>query len=428
MISPVSFYGINTSNAKQSQRKINSVNDSVTLNTRYVNADTELLAQHDKRPLKSISGIKPENLALVHMTNYFPEGGQITSVKNATQDENNVSQYRSTVHFALNHVVYEHKAGNGWHNMNYGLILPFDKTMENLRFVMDNVNEVHEHELPDGTVIVKHNPDIPKGKLKITNLSETKEDFRGTKNILLVETSDSMQNAVSDMIEKAGYSRIDKISNKAMGISDEYAQYISNPQKLQQLYEDDPDKYIELTSELDYDKYTDFQEKSLKSWIGFCKKYNLTPCQHTYSPWGRSEHLIECIKLAGLNNNSWHINLNSNANPLNLFGDYDEEETNESIDYQKEFIKVIDEIKAQMPEGKSFSYDIDKLRQIIISSKTPSEALERIQNELHLTYMAAISEDAEIPNDSEIFMTIDTLLGISEPQKEMIENLYQLYK
>ncbi len=422
----------------------------------FINEDNSLFEGVQKKPIEKIEDIAPNNLVLVHMTDYFPENAQILSAKNALKDNNGASPNRSTVHFALNHVVNEHIAGYDWHSMKYGIILPYDAAIKNLNkknilggkindfFVRGNV------QLPDNSIIVKHNPDIEKGKLKITDASKTLKDFKNTKGIKIVETSNpDMQKAVSTVIEKTGYSRLDSLMNKERGYSEEAADLMTSDKKQKKLKLENPQKFYEITGNIDWSKVSEYEKHVNECWNNFCRENNLTDCWHTYSPWGRSESLIECINVAGLGTDSWISEPLYDKENENFFDEdgmpkfpkideenLSEEEKNEilskflssimysdvkeEINYKTEFLKVIDEIKQQTPKDKPLSYDIDKMKKIIEKSEKPSIALKQIESELGLKLMPNEKMKKEIPNAKEKYAVIDTLLCLSEIQKNSI--------
>lgn len=415
---------------------------------KYYNDNRALFKWAERKPIKDFQDISPDNLVLVHMSDYFPEGGKISSVKNATRDENGVSKYRSTVHFALNHVVHEHKYGNRWHSMKYGIILPFKKTLENVDkqdILGGKYNDFFlrgDIELPDGSYIVKYNPDIQDGKIKVSNISQTSEGFDDTKCIRLVETSNpDLSQTVNNVIKKAGYTNFDELIRKGMGIPEEYENLALDEMAQYELLQNNPEKYAEFISAYNSAKKTGlikFGLRAKKCWKDFCKKYHFSDCMHTYSPWGRSEMLIESIKTIKKYSDDWvHVlkpNEEKDSDTANLFvisssfysrfltknptdAQQEESEKTYTIDYQKELIKVIDEIKKQVPPDKPLSYDINKMREIIETSNKPSVALERIEKELKLKVLSDLPEDDEIASPIEIFKILDELMCFSDLHK-----------
>ena len=103
---------------------------------------------------------------MVHRTKYFPEGGKILSTSAATRNAEGVAEYRPTIHFSLNKSVTEHWAGNEWNTMDYSIVLPFKETVESMPKskviggIQDDFFFMNSVELPKGSIILKHNPNI----------------------------------------------------------------------------------------------------------------------------------------------------------------------------------------------------------------------------------------------------------------------------
>ena len=72
--------------------------------------------------------------------------------------------------------------------------------------------------------------------------------------------------------------------------------------------QNNPEKYAEFISAYNSAKKTGlikFGLRAKKCWKDFCKKYHFSDCMHTYSPWGRSEMLIESIKTIKKYSDDW---------------------------------------------------------------------------------------------------------------------------
>jgi len=454
------------------------IKDTVTFsgnsNVQYIDESTPLLDGYEKKPLVNFNKFSPNQLCLVHITNYFPYDGEIKPVNIATKDENGKAEYRSTVHFAINHSVTGHKFGN-WQNMNYAIILPMDSVFEQTNdenllggrlkdfFIKGCVK------LPDSSIIVRHNPDIPKGKLKIINASATVEDFRGTNGIKIVETSDTnIGKAADEVVSKMGYDNLFEAAVRNSGLSYEEYKLLSDESYSTEMQMKDSTGWCKKRRDIPVKKIQDFRALEESGWNNFTKKYNLSNKMHTYSPWGRSEALIECIKLLQIGKDSWikefkmpnssylddedieqlnNLCKKIEEYPLDeikniveeLFGDFvasgifsadttveeikaklQEMNPLKNIDYRQEFLKIIDEIKADLPDGKTLGFDIDILKEIIENSKTPSIALKEIEQKLNLRPMVPVDED--VPCDFEIFDMINMLTGITAEQKKIISD------
>ena len=438
-----------------------------TGNVKYIDENAQFLDDSIKpRPLKNLKHLSPEKLCLVHMSDFFPEGGEIKTAKNAAKDTDENMQYRSTVHFAINHSVREHDFGRNWQHMKYAVIMPMDGVInetpkENILggkmqdfFIMDNVK------LPDNSIILKYNPKIPEGKLKITDASKTMEDFKGTNGIKIIETSNKDTGETANkLVGKMGYTNYLDIIKKMMGLSDEEYKVMFDKEYADKLKTEDFSRYAKLASSIGIDNITKATEKTNKNWADFSKRFGFSDCAHTYSPWGRSESLAECIKAVSHCDDKWVHKMN---NPYDISGmlpvEFDEDEFNlESIDldeipldeipegfnvedyiqemktfaktlyspkekmevdYKEEFLKVIDEIKDALPKGKRLSFDIDVLRNIIKNAETPSTALKEIKDKLNITTI----RDVDNETAEQVYQTIDTVLCISEMQKEIMLN------
>ena len=426
--------------------KNDTVSFSANPDIKYYDCDNDLFDGCEEKPMKKFEDMNPDNIALVHMTNYAPRDGEIVSTKNATKDENGAGKYRSTVHFALNHVVHEHMYGEGWHQMKYGIILPFNKTTDGVQnedilggkwddfYLRGNIK------IPEGSYIVKYNPDIQKGKLRVSDLS-TSDEFKNTEGVKLVESSNpNLNETVNTVIRKAGYSNLDDIMSKGMGIDSKYAHIMLDAKKQLELFDEDADLFAKISSTLNHQRILDYNKRIAKSWANFCEKYNYTNRTHATSPWGRSEALIECIKLVGLYDDSWIYKWKTESYEpedencftldddklselIGLINSQNEEDEDlaAEIDYQKEFLTVIDEIKKQTPSDKPLSYDIDKMREIIETSPRPSVALDRIEKELKLKVMIDESDCDNDLKQEDIYKMVDLLLCVSNAQKMALE-------
>ncbi len=449
-------------------------------NIKYIDESTPLLCGYEKKPLKDFNDFSLDKMCLVHMTNYFPKDGEIKPVNIATKDDDGIAQYRSTIHSAINHSVKEHGMGNSWQTMKYAIILPMDKVFEQTEkenLLGGRLKDFYIKgcvKIPDNSIIVRQNSKIPKGKLKIINASETMDDFKGTKGIKIVESSNPNTGTIANMmVSKMGYTHLDKLAQKCSGLTEEEYRLMSDAKYSQELLEKDSDMWFDIKQNFDIQqKAQDFRILEEKSWDNFTKKYDLSPKNHANSPWGRSEALIECIKLVGAKNNSWTKEFLSQGSSFfnekeikeisdlcdkadeytyeelkeifhevfnpDLYGEvYNTEEMAEEefrtilksmnpirkVDYKKEFLKIIDEIKEDLPEGKTLGFDIDVLSEIIKEAKTPNDALKEIKNRLNLIPMVPLDkENKDIPDDIACFELTDLLLGLSDIQKQGIKN------
>lgn len=396
----------------------NKIKDTVHFSgkSKLIDADSPLLPGFKDNKMNDIGDFTPQKCALVHMTNYFPEYGEIRSTKNATRDENGISQCRSTIHFAINHSVNEHFLGNLWSKMPYAIILPMDKIFVNtdskniLGGQYIDFSILGNVQLPEGSVIVRRNRNIPKGKLKVIEADEN-DGIDKNKKVLIVESSEeNMQKLANSIVEKMGYSDINKLFASAVGLTEEECEIINDAQKVSDLLNTDIDRYIELSFKVGNN--VEVNQKINEGWEKFAKKYKFMPYQQLFLPWHRADSLLNGILILKLNNDSWIVTPEKKDNK-----DNDEE----PVDYKKEFLTVLDEIEKQLPKGKNINYDLNTMRAILNESNSPSDALEKIKDRLFIIPMPIANENSDEKLDNaSIYMVIDCFLAISKDKKEFL--------
>ncbi len=319
--------------------------------------------------------IAEESICLVHMDEYAPtKDGMILSARDALTDENGVAASRNSVHFSLNHPVEAHRAGD-WDNSPYAILMPFTATKNaNVpgKFIEGLPNDLYTNgsvKIPEGSVIIKRNPDIPEGQLKVS----PHPDIPGVK---LIETSGSVHESVSPIMEKMGYST-SLAKSGAMGIFDEG---ISNT---------DPTALIQGTA------------KRYDAWNRFCQSQGLKPMLHSGSPNGRAETMIECIDMLATTN-SWTVGSWSSG----------------SVNYKKSILQQIKELKEYQKQGYFVAMDLDKFAQIIKESKSPEVALARIEKEMKLKPI--LHRERKLPSDTynDYTCSLDVRLGSSKYSKQ----------
>ena len=195
------------------------------------------------------------------------------------------------------------------------------------KIVEGNPNDLYSSgsvNLPEGTIIVKLNPDIEKGTIKIS-------DFADKNGIKIIETSELPHSIVPAVLEKMGYTY-----QRADGLFGQFSH----------------GKYSGKTA--------DEATLNFKAWKKFCDNNGLKPTWHTYSPTGLAENLIERMDLLSVKG-SWKI---------------------DGKNYLKDILNDIKRVKYWKKRGYFVSYDIDKLADIVKHSKTPNIALIRIREEL----------------------------------------------
>lgn len=383
-----------------------------------IDATKKMFTGFKSKRLKNINDINPDNLVAVHMTNYMPTGGLIKTTKEATKDINGVAEYRDTVHFSLNHVVQDHTFG-AWSDKKVAILAPLKGLMNGEQkfnvvggeikdfFIRKSVN------LPEGTIIVRQNPTIPEGKLRVIN-AEAIDEFKNTKGIKVIETSGSIKDTANRAVEMMGYSRIDKLQQKMSGLSDEMIELSMHPEKMKEIIENDPEQYAKLLEGIDHKEQSKTQKAFDNAWKKFVEDNGLKHYQHTFSPYGRSEALIENIKNVSLKGNSWVHEMEGG-----FFT-----KAGQKVDYKEEFLKVIEEIKERIGKDEILSYDIDKLKNIILEAKTPKDAMMAVEQNLKLRPMVSVEQClptvGKVTND-EVYQQLDTMLGFS-PVNKMAHN------
>ena len=267
--------------------------------------------------------IEPNSLMLVHMTKYPPENGMLLS----TRDK--LGGSRNSVHFTLNHAVTEHRGGS-WDNCNYAVIMPFESTC-NLngkgKFIEGMPNDLYTNgsvKIPEGAVIVKHNPELDAGKVSI-------KDYDEIKGVKLIESSMYPHDIVPSVIKKMGYSHMQ--GDGPIGL---FSYGKSNGKNI------------------------DDAIKNYSAWKTFCDDNGLKATRHTGSAGDIAEKVVENIGKLCVNN-SWNGSSNKNK------------------DYRKELLGYLETIKSWKNMGYFVSYDIDTMSDILKNSNTPKDAVKMME-------------------------------------------------
>ena len=382
---PIDF---NISGLKYSPITARVKEDTFACSKKLIAADDTLFDWASKKADFSFLSMNPDSIALVHMTNYFPQNGQILSTNLATKASDGIGNVRSTIHFCLNKPVVEHQMGNSWNTMDYAVILPFNETLKQTpkSKVLGGMNEDFFFQdmvkIPKGSVIVKYNSKVPEGKFL------SSEAFDG---ILLIETSNrNVSESANTIIKKMGFTTYNDALKKHLHATDEdikiitatpeseftaikdakkYKKRLEESLALQtKAYGNDPEfaYLIENTkSALKRAEILERYSEKLKHIGDGCKKYcekeKLFDGLHSQSPWLRSEIAFAGIDLIEMqNHNSW--------------GNF----------LKNEIIDILKTAKTELPQGKNLGYDVDKAISIIEKSETPQIAKENLANELKL--------------------------------------------
>lgn len=270
--------------------------------------------------------IDANSLVLVHMTKYDPENGVILS----TRDK--LGGSRNSVHFTLNHPVIAHRSGS-WDDCSCAVIMPYNSTVKlngNDKFIEGMPNDLYTNgsvKIPEGSIIMKHNPDLEAGTIDIS-------EHNSIKGVKVIETSELPHDLVPFVIEKMGYTHLN--ADGPIGLF----------------------SYGKHNGE-DIDEAMD----NLASWKDFCETQGLKATRHTGSAGDIAEKLIENVAKLCVNN-SWRGGKNN------------------KIDYKKELHTYIDFAKQLQQKGYFASYDLDVLESIIDESATPKEAVAKIPEKL----------------------------------------------
>lgn len=286
----------------------------------------------DLRPANTIQkplnprNIDADSLVLVHMTKYDPENGMLLS----TRDK--LGGSRNSVHFTLNHPVIAHRAGS-WDDCSFAVIMPYNSTVKlngNDKFIEGMPNDLYTNgsvKIPEGSVIMKHNPDMKEGTIDIS-------EHPSIKGVKVIETSELPHDLVPFVVEKMGYTHLDA----------------AGPIGLFSFGENNG-------------KDIDAAMDNLSSWKNFCDEQGLKATRHTGSAGDIAEKLIENVAKLCVNN-SWRGGKNN------------------KIDYKKELHTYIDFAKQLQQKGYFASYDLDVLESIIDESATPKEAVAKMPEKL----------------------------------------------
>ena len=298
--------------------------------SRTVNANSKKLFSFAKKHslFDKSRKFSEDGLALVHLTDFAPTEGIIKSAKDA------VGWARNSVHLSVNHAVVSHSQGN-WLTKKYAIIMPFESTVKKkgnkiIGGVATDLYSRGSIKIPKGSVIVRYNASIPKGKYRVVDSSKI-EELKKLKGIKVIESSNKdMPEVTDEIITKLGYET--KSTSSPFRWGREYG---------------DNNGYEML------DKFNKF-----------LKRHKMKPMFHTYTPNGRIEAICENLGFRAGHSNTWIVRDKNGEVILN---------------YKDKYIKILENIaeNAKTHNYKS-EYDIGKLIEIINNSKTPKEAEQAI--------------------------------------------------
>ena len=315
--------------------------------------------------------ISPDSLALVHLTDYEPENGFILS----TRDK--LGGSRNSVHFTLNHPVASHRAGY-WDDRSHAIIMPYNSTVKlngTGKFIEGMPNDIYTNgsvKIPEGSIILKHNPELQSGTINIT-------DHPYIKGVKTIETSELPHDIVPTVIKKMGYTHLE--ANGPIGL---FSHGANNGKTIDEAM----DNFV--------------------AWSNFCKQNGIKATRHTGSAGDIAEKTIENVSKLCVDD-CWIDRKNGK-------------------DYRKVLLSYIDFAKKLQQKGYFVSYDLDVLKTIIKNSPTPKIAESKIYKELgfHSTLKYDSFNDYGFQEPlnlySEWYSIEDSLSGVREflKDKEMI--------
>lgn len=365
---------------------------SLASGTTLVDLKDELLPGFTKRtPVKTSESISDDSLLLVRMTDFKPREGIIQSAREATRNSLGVGGQRNSLHFALNHAVLKNTFGVTWAKSNYGILMPFDKTVElngKGKFIAGNPADIFTDgsvKIPRGSVIVRYDAKISGGKLRVLN-AEAVEEFKSLKGVKIIDTSSNVQGTTDKVVAMMGYTlkRAEfpygwgKIEDMKQGVEDAL--------------------------------------EGLSRWREFASKNGIKNAAHVYTPSSRAEDMVQCIELLTPENAWKGIGLGS-----------------EVINYKEEFLNVIEDIEETALKGYHLSFDVKKLKEIIQEAETPKEAMKRIPDELKLKPTFNLPQiqgrfDHENLTPREIYINIDRAVGVSPKAKTYHSSVIEFFE
>lgn len=389
--------------------------DLFTSSRRLEKADKTLFSWAKPKPEFSMTQVNPDSLVMVHMTNYFPKNGEILSTNLATRTVEGVGCSRTTIHFALNKPVTEHAVGNAWNTMDYAIIAPFKETVQGMPKskviggIQDDFFFQDIVKLPKGSVIVKHNPNVPQNQFL------TSDAFEGIK---LIETSNrNLNESAGIVLQKMGFITYNDALKKFLGATNEEMKLLTSVpeaelierlqviekqggfkkikahleeglQMTKNYFSDNSPQSQEIlrNAELNYatniksynilEKYSDKLLTFPKTWNSFCSKQGYLNGLHSQSPWFKAEMSISGVEMVEkLNNNTWTAEL------------------------KDILINTLNESVSTLPKGKNLGFDAKKAAKIIEESETPKIARIRLAEELKIKSMPPKQESLEVMNN-----------------------------
>lgn len=340
--------------------------------------------------MNSFDDIKPENLSLIHITNYFPNDGRILSLKEATKNKDGIGESRSTIHFSVNQSVERDNTQIDWASMKYAIVMPFKNTLEinpkekTIGGKYGDFFFIDEVKLPKGARIVKYNKDIAGGEFRISKAKD--ENGNILDGIEIIETSDKDICAAAQRVsKKIGYSSFDDLFYNAPELKEDaqHLKEIMNSGDFSKLVygSKEFDDFIELSNRVNAEKYEALEVLDDR-WSAFCSDIGCADLEQGFNnSYTKSDLLIHFIGniLINSNNDSWFYDNNGKI-----------------VDFRDNIAEQIDKIEDIKLAGKDLGFDVQLLKEIVTDSVSPSEAMKDIGQKLKLkpiTMPDKITED-----------------------------------
>ena len=326
---------------------------------RYEDLASDSLFSFAKRhPMRTSEGqMTSDGLALVRLDDALPLNGVLRTPRDKITGEFGSKGSRDSLHFSVNHPVKKlEMQGDSWDNKKYSYIMPFDGVKNLVGGSPVDIYTKGSVKLPNGTVIVRRNPKIPKGKLRVLDTSAI-DEFKAVKAGKVIETSETPHVATSQILKKLGYE-------------------------------------VKEGGDFSWNDVID------RDFIYLLGKKGLFSAVHGHTPNGKIDQAMALMYTRAVNDKEWKVL--SESNEL-------------LIDYKKEFLGIVKQVERLHKEfGYPLDFDTKQLYKIIEKSKTPKEAFAKIQQEMKLT---SITYGLEIPKVDELIYSnlLASTAGSSNP-------------
>ncbi len=294
-------------------------------------ASDSLFSFAKSHPMRTPEGqMTSDGFALVRLDDDIPLNGVLRTTRDKITGEFGSKGSRDSLHFSVNHPVKKLETqGDSWDSKKYSYITPFDEVKNLVGGSPVDMYTKGSVKLPSGTVIVRRNPNIPKGKLRVLDTSAI-DEFKAIKAGKVIETSETPHAATSQILKKLGYE-------------------------------------VKEGGDFCWNDVID------RDFIDLLSKKGLFSAIHSVTPNAKIESVIEYTYVRTLFKNSrWK----------NLF-----------VDYKKEFLAGIRQAEELHKEfGYPLDFDTKQLAQIIKASKTPQEAITKIKQDMKLRNKGVLTD------------------------------------